>query len=56
MSQSTMWAINSSQLVIRSPGDILHLNHYCSITLTSRGPAALLGQSISNSCVWPATN
>lgn len=56
MSQSTMWAINSSQLVSSSPGNVLHLTHNCSITPTLLGPAALLWYPISNSYVWPATN
>lgn len=56
MSHSTVRNINSSQLVISSPGNVPHLNHYCPITPTLLSPAAWLQHYISNSCVWSVTN
>lgn len=52
MSQSTTWAINSSQLLISSLGNVLHLTHNCSVIPTLLGSAALLWHHISNNCVW----
>lgn len=52
MSQSAVWAINSSQLLIGSLGNVLHLTHNCSIIPALLGSAALLWHHISISCAW----